>query len=432
MIDQISLIKELYPLNRLMLSDDYNKSLDILAKKFPLKINAYPTGQKCWTWKIPSKWKCLKAYIETLDGRKLLDYEVNPFCVAAYSISLDQVVSKEELFNHLFTHPYLEDAVPFIFYYYQKNWGFCCSKKNKDLLIEDKYHVCIESIFVDGDLRIGEYYLPGESSEEFVLCAHLDHPFQVNDGLSGVATALAVMELLQQRTQRRFSYRLLITTETIGSIAWLSQNELNLNNIIGGLFLEMTGLTNSPALQLSYLGNSVIDECFEYVHLRSEDNAWVAPYLGVVGNDERQFNAPGVRIPMLSYSRALPWGHQYRPYKEYHSDKDNLEITNEQMLKNSAMNVLAMIDTLEENGFPKNNFKGEPCFSEYNLSVDRNKQLLAHRNMLKIIQYVDGNFSILQIAKKLSLSFSEVNDFITKLEQVGLVTINKNYLVRSL
>lgn len=420
-IDQTELITALYPLRRDIISDDYDQALDILCQRFPLRVHKYASGTRCWTWQIPDKWICDEAYVETLDGKRLIDQAEHPLYVASYSCSVDRVVSREELLSHLHVHPHLEDQPPFVFYYYQRNWGFGCGKKLRETLNEEQYRVVIHSSFEPGLLKVAEYYLPGETDDCFVLSAHLCHPGQVNDGLSGVVTAIAVMEDLAAKPKRRYSYRLLVGPETIGSVAWLSHNEDLILQIKGGIFLDMTGLRQPPALQLSYFGDTEVDICLRHVHMRSEDGAWWAPYRSVVGNDERQFNAPGVRIPMLSYSRALPWGYRHRPYKEYHSAADNLEITSPEMLENSRQTVLAMIEVWEEDYFPVNLFKGEVFLAGYGIAVDRHRHLDRHRNMLKIMDMIDGTNSIVDIAEKLNLSFADVNQFVNQLLNKGIV-----------
>ena len=74
----------------------------------------------------------------------------------------------------------------------------------------------------------------------------------------------------------------------------------------GGLFLEMLGLDNPHALQRSFAGDTDVDACFVAALRQHDPSGWTAPYRVLLGNDERQFNAPGVRVPMLSLMRVLP------------------------------------------------------------------------------------------------------------------------------
>ena len=54
----------------------------------------------------------------------------------------------------------------------------------------------------------------------------------------------------------------------------------------------------------------------------------------IIDNDERQFNAPGVRVPMLSLSRVqAPKASGLPPYPEYHSSLDTPEIVTQERLE---------------------------------------------------------------------------------------------------
>lgn len=421
-VNQRALLAELADLRRDIVSDGFDAALELLCGRFPIRVHQYASGTPCWTWRIPEKWTCDEAYVETASGARIIDQCRHPLHVASHSRPVDKWVSREELLAHLHVHPHFDDLPPFVFYYYQPNWGFCCGRKVRDSLVDERYRVVIKSRFEPGTLKVGEYHLAGEREDCIVLCAHLCHPGQVNDGLSGVATGLAVMDRIAG-VPRRYSYKLLITPETIGSVAWLSHNEEAIPSLIGGLFLEMTGLRQPPALQMSYFGDTQWDNCLRQVHLSAEEGAWCGPHRTIVGNDERQFNAPGVRVPMLSYSRSLPWEHPHRPFKEYHSPADNLEITSIESLDTSKDTVLAMVDAWESNDYPKNRFKGEICLANYNLCVDRHRNLTSHRQMLQMMDLIDGTNSVADIAERSQLPIEQVSKFLQSLSGAGLVDL---------
>ena len=161
-----------------------------------MTIHEYPTGTPVWTWRVPEKWTCEEAYLETLDGRRLLDYADHPLHVVSYSLPFEGVVSREELLAHLHVHPRLPEAIPFVFKYYERDWGLCASQTLRDSLTEPEYRVVIRTRFEPGTLKVGEILIPGETEETFVLAAHLCHPHMVNDDLTGVAVLMGVAEAL--------------------------------------------------------------------------------------------------------------------------------------------------------------------------------------------------------------------------------------------
>ena len=250
------MIAALWRLPRDIVSDGYDVALQALAAQLPMTIHEYPSGTECWTWIIPEKWTCHEAWLETMDGRRLFSYADHPLHVVSYSLPFEGMVTREELFQHLHVHPRLPDAVPFIFKYYEREWGLCCSREQRDTLQDDRYRVVIRTKFTQGTLKVGEIVAQGASDEMIVLCAHLCHPHQVNDDLTGVVVGMEVMRSLLARRDLRYTYRLVIVPETIGSVAWLSHNENLIPRMKGGLFFEMLGRNYPHALQLSHAGDT--------------------------------------------------------------------------------------------------------------------------------------------------------------------------------
>lgn len=415
-------ISALWRLPRDIVSDGYDVALRALATQVPMDVHEYPTGTECLTWLIPEKWACRNACLKTLDGRTLFSYQENPLHCVSYSLPFEGIVTREELFRHLHTHPRLDDAIPFIFKYYERDWGLCCSKNLKDSLKDEKYGVVIDSEFSFGSLKVGECIARGVSDQTFILCAHLCHPAMVNDDLSGVVVGMQVMQELLKRSRLRYTYRFLILPETIGSVAYLSNHLQLVPQMIGGLFLEMLGLENPHALQLSFNGNTEIDRCLSGVLTDSSPDAWIGAFRKVVGNDERQFNAPGIRVPMLSLSRVLRNGSNGWPYfPEYHSSHDNPELASNARLVESRDLVLRMIDAVETNEIPVNLFQGEVFCSRYGLHVDAYSDLKGNRALFDILFLVDGTRSVTEIARLCGSSVGAVRSVLEELRRQGLI-----------
>ncbi|HWQ84627.1 MAG TPA: DUF4910 domain-containing protein, partial [Anaerolineales bacterium] len=319
----LELINELWFLPRELVSDGFDEALFRLAQEIPMQIHRYPSGEQSWTWRIPEKWTCQEAYLETMDGQRLIDYADHPLHVISYSLPFEGVVSSEELLKHLHVHPRLPEAIPFVFKYYERDWGLCCSQALRASLQDTHYRVVIRTTFEPGELKVGEVIIHGQSSQTVMLVAHLCHPAMVNDDLTGVVVGLEVArELLRQVSAGKkpyYTYRLLILPETIGSVAYLSHHEHLIPDMAAGLFLEMLGNDSPHALQHSFQSQSQIDKCLSTTLPGLDPQSYTGAYRSVINNDERQFNAPGVRVPMLSLSRVESPESPTRPYREYHS-----------------------------------------------------------------------------------------------------------------
>jgi aminopeptidase-like protein len=447
MASMMELVNELWMLRRDIVSDDYDRALDRLAKELPMTIHAVPTGTKVWTWTVPEKWTCHEAYLETLDGERLLDYAEHPLHVVSYSLPFEGEVSRADLLEHLHVHAKLADAIPFVFKYYQRDWGLCASQTLRDSLKDDRYRVVIRTEFTPGELKIGEVLVPGQIEDCFVLAAHLDHPAMVNDDLTGVVVGIEVAKRLLAGPKPHFTYRFLFFPETLGSIAYLSQHEDLIPKMKGGLFLEMLGNDAPHALQTSFQPESATDATLVDALKRLEPAAYFGPYRTIIDNDERQFNSPGVRVPMLSLSRVvnphLPES-RFAPYPEYHSSLDMPEIISEVRLQASVDLVLGLISAFDKNpllasqspnGMPKsrvqddrgyvvNHFKGEVFASGYGIWVDYKTNPIGHKRLFEIMERCDGTRRPADIAAELDLPPETVWEIIQKFLAKDLVSLS--------
>lgn len=427
MASMMELIEELWFLKRDLVSDDYDRALARLGKEVPMTVHSVPSGAKIWTWTVPDKWTCREAWLETLDGQRLIDYADHPLHLVSYSQPFDGEISRTDLLPHLHGHPHLPEAIPFVFKYYQADWGLCAPQALIDSLDQARYRVKIDTVFESGELKVGEVFVQGEIDDCFVLAAHLDHPAMVNDDLSGVVVGLEVMRQLLAGPQPHYSYRFLILPETQGSIAYLSQHEDLIPSMRGGLFLEMLGTDAPHALQLSYQETSAADGALALALLEREPDVHIGPLRTIIDNDERQFNAPGVRVPMLSLSRVVD-AHteesRFRPYPEYHSSLDSPAIVSQARLADSCDTVLALLRAFDQTRYLVNHYKGEVFASGFGLWVDYRQDPEGHRRHFRIMDRIDGTRTAADIAFELDCSLAEVNAVVDPMIEKGLVTLS--------
>ncbi len=415
----MKLINDLWFKRRDIVSDGFDESLDYISKIIPLKTHKIPTGTKCWTWIVPEKWTVKDAYIDDLNGKRILDLKNHPLHVVSYSLPIDKVVSKEELLKHLHTDKERPNAIPFEFKYYQRNWGFCIEDSKLKEFTKDKYKVFIDSGFEKGNLKVGDYTIKGKTDKTIVLVAHLCHPAQVNDDLTGVAVLVDVAKEMQKALRQAqdrnnyYTYKFLLVPETIGSIAYLSQNEDIIPKLECGIFLEMLGNDNTHSLQLTRQGGTRLDRIARYVMKRKLKNFKEGPFRTIVGNDEMVFNGPGVNIPMISISRF--------PYPEYHTSDDNPDIISEQKLEESKNLILEILKIIDQDYFPKRQFKGPIFLSGYDLWVDWRENLELNQSLEKIMLTLEGDKTVFDIAEELNMDFNDVLSFVSKLKEANLI-----------
>ena len=405
-------INDLWFKRRDIVSDGFDDSLNYISKIIPLKIHKIPSGTKCWTWMVPEKWSVKEAYIKDPGGKKVLDLADHPLHVMSYSLPIDKVVSKEEILKHMHSRPDRPNAIPFEFKYYERDWGFCLQESRLKKFKDGKYEVFIDAKFEKGFLKVGEYNIKGKTNKTIVLVAHLCHPCQANDDLSGVAVLVDIAKELSKKNNY-YTYKILFVPETIGSIAYLSQNEQIISQLKYGIFLEMLGNNNSLALQLSRQGNSKIDRISKYVMRKSLENFREGGFREITRNDEMVFNGPGVNVPMVSISRS--------PYPEYHTSDDNIDIIKESNLEESKKIILEILEILDRDYIPVRKFKGPIFLSGCGLWVDWRSNRKLNENMEKIMINLEGEKSIFDIAEELNMEFKDVLNYVDKFFSKKLV-----------
>lgn len=416
-------IEDVWRSNRSLVTDDYDDAVEQLAIHVDgdLTVQKFESGTDAWTWRIPKKWSVSDAYIEA-NGERLLDYD-HPLRVVTYSDSIDEVVSREELFDHLHWDQSYElngvhmpanpDAIPYVFKFYTEDWGFCLRQTELDRFEgHQKFRVRIDTKFEPGYLKTAEYTAEGKTDETVLLQAHLDHPAQVNDGLSGVAVGAEVIDHLRN-LDTRYTYKLLVAPETIGSIAYFSRNEDRIGNLRCSIFLEMLGTEGPFNLQRSYPGDAEIDKLAEYILCTQETEFSKGPFREVIGNDEMVTNGPGVRVPTISLSR---W-----PYDEYHTSLDTPEIITEDDLVKSTRTVLAICDALESNRTPRRQFKGPVFLSRYDLWEEWGGWGKQRKCFETLLMELEGEKTALEIAEHTGVSYNTVCDFLETFESHNLV-----------
>ena len=412
------LIRSLYPICRSITGDGVRQTLKILQKHIPLTIHEVPTGTAVFDWTIPKEWNIRDAYIKNSKGEKIVDFHQCNLHVLNYSLPVKKKVSLDELKAHVFTLPDKPDWIPYRTSYYKENWGFCLSHNQLSALTDGEYEVFIDASLEDGCLTYGEYFLRGKTADEFLISTHICHPSLANDNLSGIALAVFLGKHLSALSAR-YSYRFLFTPGTIGSITWLSLNEAQANRIKHGLVLACVGDTGKITYKKSRRGHADIDRAVIQV-LNSTGNSYEVCEFSPYGYDERQFCSPGFNLPVGCFMRT-PHGR----FPEYHTSADNLKFIDLKSLADSFSTSLAILSVIENNAVYLNqNPKCEPqlgkrgLYSSIGGKGDGKTQEIA---MLWVLNFSDGENSLLDIADRSGMSFAKIHSAAEALKQNSLL-----------
>jgi aminopeptidase-like protein len=413
------LMAELYPICRSITGNGVRKTLQILQQHIPLAIREVPTGTQVFDWSVPREWNIRDAYVKNSRGEKVIDFSRSNLHVVSYSIPFKGKLPLQDLKKHLFTLTDHPEWVPYRTSYYKEIWGFCLSHHQLLQMEDAEYEVCIDSSLERGSLTYGEFYLPGESSEEILLSCHICHPSLCNDNLSGISLMVSLAKEIQTHP-RRYSYRLLFIPGTIGSITWLALNDERTSSVKHGFVVAGVGDGGSFTYKKSRRGDAEIDRVFAYVLRTTGDQSKTIdfhPY----GYDERQFCSPGFNLPIGCVMRT-PFGE----YPEYHTSADNLDFISLKSLSDSFQKCLSALDILESNRVYSNqNPKCEPQLGKRGLYESLGGQTqtrMTEMAMLWVLNLSDGTHSLLDIAERSGHSFELIRIAASLLVEHQLLT----------
>lgn len=398
----MALIRDLYPLCRSITGPGLRETLQRLSKVVPLEITEVPTGEKVYDWVVPREWSISEAYIEDPHGKRVVDYHDSNLHVVSYSIPVDATMSLSELRPHLHSLPEHPDWIPFRSTYYKESWGFCLADRVLQALPAGQYRVVIRSKLYQGALSLGEYVHRGVTDEEILIFSHTCHPSLCNDNLSGVAVAAYLASFLREY-RTRYTYRFVFAPATIGSISWMARNEARLGRIRHGLVLSLLGDSGPMHYKRTRHGAHDIDRAAMHVLRNAPAESRFLDF-SPWGYDERQFNSPGINLPVGRLTRT-PNGE----FPQYHTSADNLDFVSAGVLGESWQTCLKIFDVLErDRRYVNLQPKGEPQLGRRGLYRSTggyqdipNRQLA----LLWVLNQSDGSSSLLDIAERAGLPF---------------------------
>lgn len=438
----INLISDLCKFKTAVVADENELLFKRILLELPGKLYRFPANKAYNGWIVPQNWQVKKAKI-FYEGEEIFDGLSNSLAVGYYSHSFQGKLDFEELKKHIVTNPNLPTAYMFhcMWQYrpWEADWVFSIPHNVYRKFGSGLYDIDLQTQFESGEMIVGEFDLIGETEETIVLNAHSCHPHMANDGFSGVAVLIRLMQWLTQK-KRRFSYRLIVGPEHLGTVFYLNNKKPSeINKLVCGFFVEMIGTEGEMKLAESFTGEHDLDRAFSHVLRKSANPSKVVSWRKGAGNDETVWEAPGYEVPFVEFTRCEE---QFKPFKEYHSSLDTPELMNPERVEEMLGVLQDVIYVLENNAYIDRKFDGLICLSnpDYNLYKERPDPTVS-KNLANdaeawgclqdsLFRYFDGNTTILDIAEKHNISFLELHEYIKKFEDKGLVSLRSRSLKR--
>ena len=427
------LIENLYPMNRCLLGEGYDNALEYIKHLIDLEVLEFKSGTKLGTWVVPDEWVVRDAWVKDPNGNKIIDYQKDPLSLVIGVRPVNHAfVDLAELKKHWFYDEDNHDTIPYMFKYYGKDevgqeWGFCVRKNDvlekipqgceggvcmpelkeidptvgkvriqgedyepkwKDKLPEGQYEVFIDTEYKPGKMKLGVHTIPGDE-REILLFAHLDHPFQANDNLSGVACLVD----LAKKLKSKHTIKIIFCPETIGSIAYALTQDISKVDFV--LALDICGNDGQILLQKSFQPHRINDVAhtalfgLELTHKH-------APFRATIGSDEYVFNDPEINIPGIMLSR--------HPYKEYHNSDDTPDKINYEKIEEMGKVIEKIIEYWDVDFIPVRKFIAPLRRSKYNIQ-SKNPQFNLSWDYL--IYSIDGKRYLSELCSLFGIPFEQ-------------------------
>jgi len=409
----------LFPICRSLTGNGVRKTLKIIKREFPkLKVCKIRSGTKVFDWNVPPEWNVKDAYILDKNNKKIVDFKNNNLHLVGYSIPINKFFLKKELFNHIHSLPKQPKAIPYITSYYKKYWGFCISHNNKlkfdkKYKNSDKFKVVIKSnLNSKGHLNYGELVLNRKSKQEILISTYICHPSMANNELSGPIVSMCLINHFAKIKNLNKAIRFIFIPETIGSISYLAKNLSYLKaNVIGGFNLSCIGDERQYSCMFSKYENTPSDRAIVEAYNKLKIEFKKYSFLKR-GSDERQYNSPGIDLPIASIFRT-----KYGEYPEYHTSLDNFSLVTEKGIKGGFNVAKKAVEILIKKIVPKNKILCEPQMGKrglYSMSSTT-------KHYMNFLQYADGKNDLENISTLLNIKLSLTHKIYNILKKNDLV-----------
>ena len=411
-------VRALYPLCRSITGEGVRQSLRLLQGLAPIALHEVPSGTAVLDWVVPKEWTLRSARLLGPDGQVVADAARLNLEVLNYSAPFRGTVSLEELEPHLHSLPEAPALVPYRTSYYREEWGFCLPHAVRSALRPGRYGVEIDTTLAEGSLTYGEAVVPGATDEEVLISTHVCHPSLANDNCAGMAMVAVLARIVGALRPRR-THRFLFVPGTIGAITWLARNRERTARVAGGLVAACVGDAGRLTYKRSRRGTADVDRAALHVLRHAGVDHEVRDFTPY-GYDERQYCSPGFDLPVGSLTRT-PYGE----YPEYHTSGDTPALVRPESMVDTLRRYLEVLEVLEGNGTWVNTAPfGEPQLGRRGLygSVGGKSHARAEQMaMLWVLNLSDGRHSLLDVAERSGLRFTEVRRAARALEGAGLL-----------
>ena len=136
------------------------------------------------------------------------------------------------------------------------------------------------------------------------------------------------------------------------------------------------------------------------------------------GSDERQYNAPGIELPVCAVCRS-----KFSEFPEYHTSADNLDFISEDGLYGTVEMMKKCITALENNFDYRLNCYCEPQLGKRGLysTLSQKGRQSDVKFIQDFIEYADGRNDLIDISNLIDVPIEKLLPVVEKLEENNLL-----------
>ena len=269
---------------------------------------------------------------------------------------------------------------------------------------EERISLCLESIL-------------NQTDKEIMFSSYVCHPNMANNETSGIALICYLIKYVLSIKDRKNTYRFILSPETIGAIVYLSRNlEVLKKRLKAGFVLSCVGDNNDYSIIESRYADTLADKVLSNV--LDYYTTYTRYSFLERGSDERQYNAPGVDLPVVGFSRT-----KYGVYPYYHTSKDDMDYVSPEGFNGSYDVMTKVIDVLENNEYYRVKCLCEPQLGKRGLypTVSKKGSYDSIFSLRDLIAYSDGTNDLLDISRIIKVPATELISIKNKLVENDLL-----------
>ena len=228
----------------------------------------------------------------------------------SYSDAVNKILSWKSLKKNLHFDSKNRKSIPYRTSYYKKDWGFCVSKNQYDIISKSSkpLRVFIDSTFKKGEMYYGEKIIKGKFKKEILISTYICHPSMANDNLSGIIIASYIANYLSKIKNLKWTYRIIFIPETIGSISYLYYNKKQMQKIDIGINLSTCGGPGYFGYKMSWDNSNSLNQIIENLFKELKTKLIRYPF-DINGSDERQYSSKGFKINHYDFRKKPKKSH---------------------------------------------------------------------------------------------------------------------------